>query len=339
MLRYSNPLMSSLNLRHPLVMAPMFLVSDYNMIKEAMKAGILGCFPSLNYRSAKDLENTLDSLNRLLDERKGQPGNYGMNLIVQKSNPLLESHLSIAVKHKVPVIITSLGNPKATIDAVHGYGGRVFCDVTNLVHAEKCFQMGCDGFIAVGQGAGGHAGPFPLSLLIDTLKKNFPNVPVLGAGGIADGRAMYSALAAGADLAYCGTRFIASVEAPVSDEYKNAILSSQMGDIVMTDRISGTPCTIINTDYAKKIGTKQNWFEKWMSSNPRTKKYFKMLIQKRGFDWLEKAVKPGSYQTLWCAGQTVEVIDSIQPISEIVQTMMKEFYEADEMFRKRFVSE
>lgn len=333
---YSNRLMSELNLRHPLVMAPMFLVSDYKMVKEAVESGILGCFPSLNFRSLADLEKMLADLNKLLEERKGQPGNYGMNLIVQRSNPKFEEHLKIAVKYKVPVIITSLGNPKQTIDAVHAYGGKVFCDVTNIEHAAKCKGAGCDGFIAVGQGAGGHAGPFPLSLLIDTLRKHFPDTPILGAGGIADGRAMFSALAAGADLAYCGTRFIASTEAPVSDEYKNAIVQSQMKDIVMTDRISGTPCTIINTEYAKKIGTKQNWFEKWMSTNPRTKKYFKMLVQKRGFDWLERAVKPGNYQSLWCAGQTVEMINSIQPIRQIIEEMITEFYLAHQEFEKRF---
>lgn len=328
--------MSELGLRHPLVMAPMFLVTDKKMVIEAMSAGILGCFPSLNYRNTKELEAVLEDLNAYRAGRGSMPGSYGMNLIVQKSNPHFESHLKIAVKHKIPVIITSLGNPKSTIDAVHSYGGKVFCDVTNLAHAAKCAQSGCDGFIAVGQGAGGHAGPFPLAILIRTLKNHFPHIPVLAAGGIADGRSMYSALAAGADLAYCGTRFIASVEAPVSEEYKQAILRSHMEDIVMTERISGTPCTVINTEFAKKIGTRQNWFERWMSNNPRTKKYFKMLVQKRGFDWLEKAVKPGNYQSLWCAGQSVEMIDAIKPVGAIVDDYMSGFYKAHHEFSSNF---
>lgn len=306
------------------------------MIKQAMEAGILGCFPSLNYRKKGELETVLQQLNQFSAGRKHLPGNYGMNLIVQKSNPSFEKDLEIAVQYKVPVIITSLGNPKKTIEEVHAYGGIVFCDVTNYEHAKKCFDNGCDGFIAVSQGAGGHAGPYPLPILIDTLKRHFPDTPVLGAGGIADGRAMYSALSAGASLAYCGTRFIASTEAPVSQEYKNAIVYSGMSDIVMTDRISGTPCTIINTDFAKKIGTKQNRFEKWMSKNPRTKKYFKMLIQKRGFDWLQDAVKPGNYHSLWCAGQTVEVIHDIKPIQLIIEEMMNEFYSVHAELQKQF---
>ncbi len=306
------------------------------MIKAAMESGILGCFPSLNYRKDEDLDAVLTTLSQFQKELQGKKGTYGMNLIVQRSNPSFERHLALAVKHKIPVVITSLGNPKHTIDAVHAYGGLVFCDVTNEMHAKKCYDNGCDGFIAVGQGAGGHAGPYPLSLLIETLKKHFPNKPILAAGGIADGRAMLSVLAAGASAAYCGTRFIASTEASVSQEYKQAILDSGMEDIILTDRISGTPCTIINTEFAKKIGTKQNFFERWMSKNPRTKKYFKMLIQKRGFDWLEDAVKPGNYNNLWCAGQTVEVIDDILPIKTLIDRMISEFYLAYEELNTSF---
>src|SRR5690349_7994673 len=175
-------------------MAPMFLVRYEMMVKEGMEAGILGCFPLLNYRSVEDLSQVLKNLNRKLDERKGKPGTYAVNLIVQKTNPLFEKHLRVCVDHQVPVYITSLGNPRPTIEAAHSYGAKVFCDVTNLTHAKKSFDNGCDGFIAVGQGAGGHAGPFPLTLLIEALKNNFPGKPVLAAGGIANGRAVFSAL-------------------------------------------------------------------------------------------------------------------------------------------------
>ncbi|MCC7232307.1 MAG: nitronate monooxygenase [Bacteroidia bacterium] len=317
-----------LGLQFPLVMAPMFLVSNESMVTAAMESGILGCFPSLNYRTANSLDKVLDSLNEKKHTNRELKGTFGMNLIVQRSNPWYRQHLEKCLNHKVPVVITSLGNPEETIEKVHEYGGRVFCDVTNLAHAGKCAKAQCDGFIAVGQGAGGHAGPFPLALLVESLKKNFPGLPVLAAGGIANGRAILSVLASGASAAYCGTRFIASSEATVSQEYKDAILSSGMQDIVMTERISGTPCTIINTPFAKKVGLKQNLFEKWMSQNPRTKKYFKMLIQKRGFNWLEAAIKPGNYQNLWCAGQSVEIIHEILPVKSIVRSMILEFEEA-----------
>jgi nitronate monooxygenase len=328
--------MRELNIRHPLVMAPMFLVSNFEMIREAMESGVLGCFPTLNFRHESGLKDMLSRLNKQLAEQKGRPGTYGVNLIVQRANPFYEKHLDIVVENKVPVVITSLGKPEETINRVHAYGGKVFCDVTNIEHAEKCFKNGCDGFIAVGQGAGGHAGPYPLIILIETLINHFPEKPVLAAGGIANGRALLSVLAAGASAGYCGTRFIASTEATVSQEYKNAIVGSGMEDIVLTERISGTPCTVINTDYAKKIGTKQNLFERFMSSNPRTKKYFKMLVQRRGYHWLEKAVKPGNYNNLWCAGQTVEVINDIKPVKEIVNEMMREMQEAYFEIKKSF---
>ncbi|MBK6838871.1 MAG: nitronate monooxygenase [Bacteroidetes bacterium] len=333
-MHFQNDLTRSLNIRFPLIVAPMFLVTNEEMLKASMEAGIMGCFPSLNYRTEGQLDEVLKSLNKFLSARAGQPGTYAVNLIVQKSNPWFEKHLKICIDNKVPVFITSLGNPKTTIEAAHAYGGKVFCDVTNLVHAQKCFDMGCDGFIAVGQGAGGHAGPYPLAILIETLKNAFPDKPVLAAGGIANGKSILSVLAAGASAAYCGTRFIATPEAGVSQEYKNAILDAGMEDIVMTDRISGTPCTIINTEFAKKIGTKQNWFERWMSNNPRTKKYFKMLIQRRGFNWLEDAVKPGNYHSLWCAGQSVELIHEIKPVKEIVDEFIRETETAYEELKK-----
>ncbi len=329
-----NELTKLLNIRFPLIMAPMFLVSNEVMVKEAIEAGIMGSFPSLNFRSDEELDRVLKNLNRKLDEQKGKPGTYAVNLIVQKTNPMFEKHLKICVDNKVPVYITSLGNPRPTIDAAHSYGAKVFCDVTNLTHAKKSFDNGCDGFIAVGQGAGGHAGPFPLILLVEALKMEFPGKPILAAGGIANGTTAFSVIAGGASAAYIGTRFIASTEATVPDDYKNAIVESGMDDIVMTDRISGTPCSIINTAYAQKIGLHQNRVEKFLSNNPRTKKYFKMLVNVRGMKWLENAVKPGTHHNLWCAGQSVEMIHDIKPVKQIVEDIVREFEEASRSFDK-----
>ena len=327
-MHFENELTRSLGIRHPLVMAPMFLISNEAMVKAAMSAGILGCFPSLNYREPEKLDALLHSLNDFRANLPANHGAYGVNLIVQKTNIWLEKHLAICVERKVPVYITSLGNPKDVIAAAHSYGAKVLCDVTNLEHAKKCYELGCDGFIAVGQGAGGHAGPFPVSLLIRSLRKHFPDKPVMAAGGISDGHGILSALAAGASAAYCGTRFIASYESSVSDEYIKAIIESGMEDIVLTDRISGTPCTIINTPYAQKIGIHQNRLERYLSKNPKTKKIFKMLVQKRGWNWLEKALVPGSYQNLWCAGQSVELIENSKPIQDIVTEMITDLERA-----------
>jgi len=318
-----------LSIDFPMIMAPMFLVSNLDMLKAGMNSGIAAAFPSLNYRNEGELENILDALNEEKSKLKVN-GTYGINLIVQRTNPLYEKHLKLCVEKKVPFYITSLGSPKQVIESAHSYGAKVFCDVTNIVHAQKCFDLGCDGFIAVGQGAGGHAGPNTLQVLVPSLHKNFPNTPVIAAGGIANGAGILSMLALGAAGVSVGTRFIASTEATVSNDYKNAIVSSEMSDIVLTEKISGTPCTIINTPFAKKIGYKQNWFEKLLSNNARTKKLFKMWVQVSGMKKLEQAVKPGNYNSLWCAGQSVELIEDILPCKDIIERMKREMEQARE---------
>ena len=316
-----------LNIEFPVIMAPMFLVSNEAMVKAAMNSGIAGTFPSLNYRGEGELEQLLTNLNAALTTTQNK-GTYGINLIVQKTNPLYEKHLKICVDKKVPFYITSLGSPKQVIEQAHSYGAKVFCDVTNIEHAQKCVDLGCDGFIAVGQGAGGHAGPNPLQILVPTLQQKFPNTPVISAGGVATGAGILSMLALGATGVSIGTRFIASTEAQVTAEYKNAIVNAHMNDIVLTEKISGTPCTIINTPFAKKIGYKQNWLERLLSNNSTTKKIFKMWVQLSGMKKLEQSVKPGNYQTLWCAGQSVELIDDIVSCKEIIERLKNETQKA-----------
>ena len=154
--------------------------------------------------------------------------------------------------------------------------------------------------------------------------KAFPNVPIVSAGGVATGEGIVSMLAVGASGVSVGTRFIACTEAEVGDGYKNAIVEYGMKDIVMTDKISGTPCTIIQTPYAQKIGLRQNWFERKLATNKQTKKYFKLFVQLRGMKRLENALQPASYKTLWCAGQSVEMIDEILTVKGIVEKMEQE---------------
>ncbi len=326
-MKFNTPLNKLLGIRLPVIMAPMFLVSNEEMIKSAINNGLMGVFPTLNYREKGELGEVINHLHDF--KKHGNPtGDFGVNLIVQKSNPLYEKHLAICVEQKVPFYITSLGSPAQVIKEAKSYGAKVFCDVTNLGHAEKCASLGCDGFIAVGQGAGGHAGPNPLTVLVPALHHHFPGVPVVAAGGVATGAAIVSMLALGASGVPIGTRFIAAKEAGVSNEYKQGVVNSGMEDIVMTERLSGTPCTIINTPYAKEIGYSQNWFEKMLSSNSTTKKYFKMLVQVRGMKKLEEAVKPGNYNNLWCAGKSVEMIHDILSCEEIISRLESEMQTA-----------
>ena len=143
----------------------------------------------------QELEQVLKNLQEYKKANPNYKGSYGVNLIVQKSNPKVESHLKLCVKYQVPFYITSLGNPKHVIEQAHKYGAKVYSDVTNVEHAKKADTVGCDGFIAVGQGAGGHAGPYPLNILVPSLKKHFPHKPVIAAGGIAHGSSILSMLA------------------------------------------------------------------------------------------------------------------------------------------------
>ncbi len=324
---FLNDLTRQLQIQYPIIMAPMFLVSNEEMMVEAMRNGIMGTFPSLNYRKDDELESLLFRLNEF-KKTEGVTGSYGVNLIVQQTNPLYRKHLQACITAEVPFYITSLGNPKEVIEAAHAYGGKVYCDVTNLKHAQKCMQLGCDGFIAVGAGAGGHAGPVALHVLVQSLKQHFPSTPIVAAGGIASGSQIASMLMLGAQGVSIGTRFIASQEAMVAKEYKDAILQAGMDDIVMTERISGTPCAIINTAYAKKIGYRQNWLERQLNTNKTVKKYFKMLVQIQGMRKLEKSVHPGNYNNLWSAGQSVEFITDVKTTQQIITDLMNETRES-----------
>lgn len=314
-----------LKIEFPLIMAPMFLVSNRAMLFAGMRGGIMANFPTLNFRDPGALGDLLDELNEY--HRQFPAGNYGVNLIVQRANPFYKKHLRVCADKKVPFYITSLGSPQEVIEAAHSYGAKVFNDVTNIAHAQKCYSYNTDGFIAVGQGAGGHAGPNPLQVLIPALKSNFPDKPVVAAGGIATGAGLLSVKVLGADGASVGTRFIASKECRVNEAYKQAILSAGMDDIVMTTRLSGTPCSIIDTPEAKKMGYTQSWFEKLMSNNPRTKKWFKALVQARGMKKLEESVLPNNYKRLWCAGKSSGLITEILSCDEIITQIKMEYHQ------------
>ena len=315
-----------LDIEFPVIMAPMFLVSNVNMVIEAMRNGIAGVIPSLNYRTTDKLGNAIDELNDFYTSGSNR-GIYGINLIVQKSNHRLKEHLDICVSKKVPFYITSLGSPQEVMDRVKAYGAKVFSDVTNLKHAKRVHDMGVDGFIAVSDSAGGHSGSYPNQLLIPALKKHFPDKPVIAAGGIATGNGILSMLSMGAVGVSIGTLFIASIEAEVSKEYKEAIINSAMKDIVMTSRLSGAPVSIINTPFYKKLKEEDEKREMAVGiSDPGPEN--KMKIMENGIKMLEKSVKPGNYNNLWVAGKSVELVHEIKPIAEIVKTLKKEFLEA-----------
>lgn len=304
-----------LNIKHPIIMAPMFLVSNVEMLLEAGKSGITGCVPALNYRTISDFEIALKELNEKCE------GPYGINLIVNKSNILYKKQLKACCDYKVDYIITSLGSPEETINMAKKSGILVFCDVVNLEYAKKVESLGADALIAVNKEAGGHYGPMSYQELIPLLTKNC-NIPVISAGGVGNKEELDNMINLGAAGASIGSIFIATKESDVSEDYKEACVNYGAKDITVTNKLSGSNCTIINTPYVQEIGTQQNGLEKFLSKNKSFKKWFKAFSFYKGMKKLNKAAFSATYKTLWCAGPSIEHVKAIKPISEIVKTLV-----------------
>lgn len=306
-----------LNIKHPIIMAPMFLVSNTKMVKEAMKSGIAGCIPALNYRTLDQLRDAIKELK----EAKVEGGSFGFNLIVNKSNVKYREQLRILCEEKVDFIITSLGSPEETIREAHKAGVKVFCDVTDLNYSLKVEALGADALIAVNNQAGGHRGDMNPEELIKTLNVK-TSLPVISAGGVGTKQDIDKMLSYGAIGVSVGSPFIASLEAEVSNEYKQACVDYGEKDIVVTERISGTPCTVINTPYVQKVGTKQPWYERVLNKNKKLKKWVKMFRFYIGMKATEKAAKEVTYKTVWVAGPSIEETKAILPVSKIIDKLV-----------------
>lgn len=231
------------NLSIPVVGAPLFIISNPNLVLAQCKAGVIGSFPSLNARPIEQLDDWLAQLtSELADFAKANPDKkvapFAVNQIVHKSNNRLEQDLALCVKHKVPIVITSLGAVPEVNEAIHSYGGIVLHDIITNRHANSAIRKGADGLIAVATGAGGHAGTLSPFSLIQDIREWFDG-PLLLSGSIANGGAVLAAQAMGADMAYIGSPFIATHEAQAADEYKAAIVEGKAKDIVYTNLFTG----------------------------------------------------------------------------------------------------
>ncbi|WP_295830628.1 nitronate monooxygenase [uncultured Winogradskyella sp.] len=305
-----------LNIKHPIIKAPMFLVSNVAMVTEAMKSGIAGCIPALNYRTLDELRAAIKELHA----NKVEGGSFGFNLIVNKSNVKYKGQLEVICEEGCDFIITSLGSPEETIRQAHAVGIKVFCDVVDLKFAKKVEDLGADAAIAVNNEAGGHRGNLTPEELTSLLSKEL-NIPVISAGGVGCKADIDKMISYGAEGVSVGSPFIASIEAGVTDEYKKACVDYGAKDIIMTERISGTPCTVINTPYVQKIGTKQTWLESVLNKNKKLKKWVKMIRFSIGMKATEKAAKKATYKTVWVAGPSIEHTKEILPVKDIVAKM------------------
>lgn len=300
----------------PVIASPMFIVSGTQLVIESCKNGIIGTFPALNGRTSEAFEKMLKEINSELEKFEAETGRkpapYGVNLIVNRTNPRLLPDLELCVKYKVPLIITSLGAVKEIVDAVHSYGGLIFHDVVKKRHAEKAAEAGVDGIICVSAGAGGHAGmAHPFALLNEI--RSFYDGALIMAGSINTGQEVLAAEIAGADFAYMGTRFIATKECAASEEYKQMIVESGIDDVIYTDGVSG------------------------VSAN-----FLKKSIELAGIDVSEKKEEDFSkltgehakaWKDIWSAGHGVAEIKDVPSVSELVERLKSEYKSALEKTR------
>ena len=318
-------LTKTFDIKYPIILAPMFLVSNDKMLIEAYKNGIIGCIPALNYRTPEEFEKALKELKTKCE------GKFGVNLIVNKSNIHLKKQLEVLTRNPPAFVITSLGSPEETIKLLKPKGVKIFCDVVDVEYSLKVEKLGADALIAVNSGAGGHAGNIAASILVPMLREHC-KIPVISAGGV-------GTIALGAEGVSIGSPFIATIESAVSEEYKQAVVDYGAENIVMTSKISGSPCSVIETPYVKKIGVDQNFLESFLSQNKTAKKYVKMLTYYKGMKAVEKAAFAATYKTVWVAGPSIEFVHKIETIQSIVERLIAEYKKAhDELCSKNQLS-
>ena len=303
-------------LRLPLVAAPMFLASGPELVLACCRAGIVGSFPAKNRRTLDGLDEWLTVIGEgIASPGRRAPAPFAVNLIVHRSNDVVEGELDLCVRHQVPIVITSLGAVSELVDRVHAYGGLVFHDVINLRHAGKAIDAGVDGLIAVAAGAGGHTGRASPFALVNEIRQVFDGTLLLS-GAMATGVDIAAAQMMGADLAYLGTRFIGTRECRSQDGYKEMIVESSLSDIVETDRVSGVNASFLAPSLAE-AGLHTDGV-----SVPD------VGIASELADALDEQGEKRAWRDIWSAGQGVGSIKDLPGVDELVSRLEAEYYDA-----------
>ena len=296
----------------PVIGAPLFIISQPELVLAQCKAGVIGAFPSLNARPGHVLDEWLDRIAHELaehdaahPERPAAP--YAVNLIVHKSNDRLMHDLGVCVKHRVPIVITSLGARTEVNDAIHSYGGVVLHDIINVAFARKAIEKGADGLIAVAAGAGGHAGTWSPFALVQEIRAWFEG-PLALSGAIANGRAVLAARAMGADFGYVGSAFIATREAHAAEAYKQSIVDSSAQDIIYTNLFTGVHGNYLRSSIENAGLDPANLPE----SDPSKMNF--------GSDRPAKA-----WRDIWGSGQGIGAVDRIPSAGELVERLTREY--------------
>jgi nitronate monooxygenase len=303
-------------LRIPVVGAPLFIISNPDLVLAQCRAGVIGSFPSLNARPLSQLDEWLHQLTSELDGGPAAP--FAVNLIVHKSNGRLEQDLDLCVKWKVPIVITSLGAREDVNQAIHGYGGITLHDIIHNRFARKAIEKGATGLIAVAAGAGGHAGTISPFALVTEIREWFDGILALS-GSIATGSSVLGALAMGADLAYVGSAFISTDEARASDPYKQMIVDSSASDILYTNLFTG-----VHGNYLRGSVIAAGLDPDNLPEGDPAKMDFGGSGEKEFRVWRE----------IWGSGQGIGAVKAIVPARDLVERLVREFAEAKAALRE-----
>jgi nitronate monooxygenase len=291
------------HLKIPVMAAPMFLVSGPDLVVEACRAGVLGTFPVLNKRTTEGFETWLAEIRDRLTGQDSAP--FGAQFVVHATNPRHSADFAAAIRHEVPIVITTLGITQELTDAVHGYGGLVFHDATTMKHAKKALDANVDGIIAVCGGAGGHAGIYNPFAFVTELRQIAGDKTIILAGAISNGRSVAGAIAAGADLVSIGTRFISTHESMASVAQKTMICESGIDDIVYTAEVSGIGASFLAQTLKRPY------------ENPK---------EHGGFN-VAREISPKLWKDIWTAGQGVGGVNDILPVAELCARLRQEWNE------------
>ena len=302
-------------LRLPVIQSPMFIVSNARLVIASSRAGIVGSFPTANCRTLEALDESFSEITAALGTGKDALP-WAVNIIVSKMYARSNDDLDLILKYKPPIVITSLGNPKEVVEKVHEYGGLVFSDVINLYHSKKAISVGVDGLILICNGAGGHTGDLSPFAFVSEVREIFDGIIIVG-GSISSGDSILAIQALGADMAYMGTRFIATQESDATDEYKEMILNATASEIVKSNKITGVNGNWLEQSLKNAgISTKDGGFKKTLSDLKRM--IMPLIKQKLKVDFDISKVTAKRWRDIFSAGQGVGSISNVPSVEDLV---------------------
>ena len=302
-------------LRLPIIQSPMFIVSNARLVIASSRAGIVGSFPTANCRTLEALDESFSEITAALGTGKDALP-WAVNIIVSKMYARSNDDLDLILRYKPPIVITSLGNPKEVVEKVHEYGGLVFSDVINLYHSKKAISVGVDGLILICNGAGGHTGDLSPFAFVSEVREIFDGIIIVG-GSISSGDSILAIQALGADMAYMGTRFIATQESDATDEYKEMILNATASEIVKSNKITGVNGNWLEQSLKNAgISTKDGGFKKTLSDLKRM--IMPLIKQKLKVDFDISKVTAKRWRDIFSAGQGVGSISNVPSVEDLV---------------------